>query len=88
MTAVVTLKPGQTGRHYQLPTGVDYKTVYKVQARVDQILEEWDRGEVDLLSLLLQLLRIPFLRSVCLRPQLQHLYPSQWSREGSLQTAS
>ena len=25
MTAVVTLHPGQTGRHYRLPTDVDYE---------------------------------------------------------------
>ena len=44
MTAVVTLKPGQTGRHYRLPTDADYKAVHKAQARVVQILEKWERG--------------------------------------------
>ena len=44
MTAVVTLKPGQTGRHYRLPTDADYKAVHKAQARVAQILEEWESG--------------------------------------------
>ena len=44
MTAVVTLKPGQTGRHYRLPTSADYEAVQKAQARVAKMLEEWDRG--------------------------------------------
>ena len=44
MTAVVTLKPGQTGRHYRLPTDADYKAVHKAQARVAQILEKWESG--------------------------------------------
>ncbi|MFQ5764392.1 MAG: DUF1156 domain-containing protein [Rhodospirillales bacterium] len=44
MTAVVTLRPGETGRHYRLPTGADYEAVRKAQARVGQILEEWERG--------------------------------------------
>ena len=44
MTAVVTLKPGQTGRHYRLPTDADYEAVHKAQARVAQILEEWESG--------------------------------------------
>ena len=44
MTAVVTLKPGRTGRHYRLPTGRDYEAVRKAQKRVARILEEWERG--------------------------------------------
>ena len=43
MTAVVTLKPGQQGRHYRLPTDGDYKAVRLAQERVVQILEEWER---------------------------------------------
>ena len=43
MTAVVTLKPGQTGRHYRLPTDRDYKAVRKAQKRVARILEKWER---------------------------------------------
>ena len=43
MTAVVTLKPGQTGRHYRLPTDSDYAAVRKAQQRLAQILEEWER---------------------------------------------
>ncbi len=44
MTAVVTLKPGQAGRRYRLPTDADYAAVRKAQERVAQILEEWERG--------------------------------------------
>ena len=44
MTAVVTLKPGERGRHYRLPTDADYAAVYKAQERVAGILNEWERG--------------------------------------------
>ena len=44
MTAVVTLKPGQSGRHYRLPTEADYEAVRKAQERVSRILDEWERG--------------------------------------------
>ena len=44
MTAVVTLKPKQAGRHYRLPTDADYAAVRKAQERVAQVLEEWERG--------------------------------------------
>ena len=44
MTAVVTLYPGQTGRHYRLPTDVDYEAVRRSQARLVEILGEWERG--------------------------------------------
>ncbi len=44
MTAVVTLKPGEPGRHYRLPTEADYKAVRKAQERVADILEEWESG--------------------------------------------
>jgi len=44
MTAVVTLRPNQTGRHYRLPTDTDYAAVRKAQARVAAILEEWEHG--------------------------------------------
>ena len=45
MTAVVTLKPEQTGRHYRLPTGPDYEAVRRSQARLSDLLGEWERGE-------------------------------------------
>ena len=44
MTAVVTLRPGETGRHYRLPTDADYAAVRKAQERVARMLEEWERG--------------------------------------------
>ena len=44
MTAVVTLKPGQAGRHYRLPNDADYAAVRKAQERVAQVLEEWERS--------------------------------------------
>ncbi len=43
LTAVVTLKPGEQGRHYRLPTAADYAAVRKAQERVTQILDEWER---------------------------------------------
>jgi putative DNA methylase len=45
MLAVVTLKPGETGRHYRLPTERDYAAVRKAQMRVATLLDEWERGE-------------------------------------------
>ena len=44
MTAVVTLKPGEKGRHYRLPTDADYEAVRRSQARLGEILGEWERG--------------------------------------------
>ncbi|GIV02400.1 MAG: hypothetical protein KatS3mg082_3032 [Nitrospiraceae bacterium] len=45
LLAVVTLRPGESGRHYRLPTERDYEAVRKAQARLAKILEEWERGE-------------------------------------------
>ena len=44
MTAVVTLKLDERGRHYRLPTAADYHAVRKAQKRVAGILDEWERG--------------------------------------------
>ena len=44
MTAVVTLRPGEPGRHYRLPTDADYAAVRLAQERVTRILDEWERG--------------------------------------------
>jgi adenine-specific DNA methylase len=44
LLAVVTLKPGVTGRHYRLPTERDYEAVRKAQQRLAPILDEWKRG--------------------------------------------
>ena len=43
MTAVVTLKPGETGRHYRLPTNVDYAAVHEAHSRLADILDGWER---------------------------------------------
>ena len=43
MTAVVTLKPGQVGRHYRLPNDADYSAVRKAQERV-AINKFWRNG--------------------------------------------
>jgi len=44
MLAVVTLRPGEAGRHYRLPNEHDYEAVRKAHARVAKLLEEWERG--------------------------------------------
>ena len=44
MTVVVTLKSEQTGRHYRLPTDADYEAVRRSQARLADILDEWQRN--------------------------------------------
>ena len=44
MTAVVTLTPGEQGRHYRLPTDADYAAVRLAQGRMASILEEWESG--------------------------------------------
>jgi adenine-specific DNA methylase len=40
LLAVVTLKEGQTGRRYRLPTEADYLAVWKAQQRLKQIEQE------------------------------------------------
>ena len=44
MTAVVTLKPNEQGRHYRTPTNEDYDAVHRAQQRIDAIMDEWERG--------------------------------------------
>ena len=44
MTAVVTLKPGETGRHYRLPDDDVYAAVRRAQQRVAELLADWERG--------------------------------------------
>jgi adenine-specific DNA methylase len=44
LLAVVTLRPGETGRHYRLPNERDYEAVRKAQARVAKLLADWERG--------------------------------------------
>jgi len=44
MLAVVTLRPGETGRHYRLPAERDYEAVRRAQARVAKLLADWEHG--------------------------------------------
>ena len=44
MTAVVTLRRGEAGRSYRLPTDADYAAVSRAQERVAGILDEWERS--------------------------------------------
>ena len=44
MTAVVTLKSGQQGRQYRLPTKADYTAVYLAQQKIGAMTEEWAQG--------------------------------------------
>lgn len=44
LLAVVTLKPGEQGRHYRLPTERDDAAVRRAQERLAAILDEWERG--------------------------------------------
>lgn len=42
MTAVVTMRPREKGRHYRLPVDADYAAVRKAHNRIAKILEEWE----------------------------------------------
>jgi len=44
MTAVATLRPGEKGRYYRLPTDADYAAVRRAQDRVAEFLAEWERS--------------------------------------------
>ena len=44
MTAVVSLRAGEQGRHYRLPTDADYAAARKAQARVSDVIAEWERS--------------------------------------------
>ena len=44
LTAVVTLQPEQVGRHYRLSTDADYAPVRRAQARLADILGDWEQG--------------------------------------------
>lgn len=44
MLVVVTLRPGEPGRHYRVPTDSDYAAVKKAQLRVARVLDEWEQG--------------------------------------------
>ena len=49
MTAVVTQKPGETVRHYRLPTDADYAVVRRAQQQVTQLLTDWELNESEVL---------------------------------------
>ncbi len=44
LLAVVTLRPGETGRHYRLPVDRDDQAVRRAQARLAKLLGDWERG--------------------------------------------
>ena len=44
LLAVVTLKPGEKGRRYRLPTDQEYDPVRAAQARSADILDAWERS--------------------------------------------
>jgi len=50
LLAVVTLKPGEQGRHYRLPTERDYNAVRRAQERLKAILDEWKVAQASSLS--------------------------------------
>jgi len=37
LLATITLKPDKQGRHYRLPTGLDYQAVFKAMARLNEL---------------------------------------------------
>jgi putative DNA methylase len=44
LLAVVSIKPGEQGRYYRVPTNRDYEAVWKAQKRLEEDLREWERG--------------------------------------------
>ena len=44
ITAVVTLRHDEPGRHYRLPTEADYAAVLRAQERIASLLDGWERG--------------------------------------------
>jgi adenine-specific DNA methylase len=44
LLAVVTLRPGEQGRQYRLPTERDYTAVHRAQERIARILDDWERS--------------------------------------------
>ena len=44
MTAVVTLRPSERGRHYRSPTDADYAAVERAQRRLAKSLSRWEKG--------------------------------------------
>ena len=44
MTTVVTLRKDASDRHYRIPTDADYAAVRRSQARLREVLDEWEAG--------------------------------------------
>ena len=44
MMAVVNVKPGQQGRHYRLPSDVDYAPIHTAQQRISRIIKDWEEA--------------------------------------------
>lgn len=44
LLAIVTLQPGEQGRHYRLPTANDYNDVWRAQMCLSSVLGSWERG--------------------------------------------
>ncbi|MGH9905115.1 MAG: DUF1156 domain-containing protein, partial [Pyrinomonadaceae bacterium] len=44
LIAIVTLKPGEMGRHYRLPNELDYENVRIAQTRVAKLFYDWERS--------------------------------------------
>ncbi len=44
LLAIVTLRPGESGRHYRLPTQHDYRAVFNSQQRLAAIQSDWERA--------------------------------------------
>ena len=44
LTAVVTLKPDEAGRHYRLPIEADYAVVHAAQQRLVAVFKAWEDG--------------------------------------------
>ena len=44
MIAVVTVRPGETDRHYRPAADADYAAVHESQRRLQTMLDEWERG--------------------------------------------
>lgn len=44
LLAVVTLKSGQTGRRYRLPSEMDYLAVWKAKKQMAEILDQWEKN--------------------------------------------
>jgi adenine-specific DNA methylase len=44
LLAVVTLRPGETGRHYRLPVERDYEAVRVAHQRLRRLLNDWEHG--------------------------------------------